>query len=138
MKKYENIVIASDSFKGSLTSMEVSDAAEIGIRNVFPQCNVIKVNVADGGEGTVEVIVKALGGNIHTATVTDPLGRPINATYGIVEQKEVKTAVIEMSAASGLPHLLPEERNPLITSTYGTGLLICMLSPKDVANFLSE
>ena len=83
----KNIVIASDSFKGSLTSMEVSDAAEIGIRNVFPQCNVIKVNVADGGEGTVEVIVKALGGNIHTATVTDPLGRPINATYGIVEQK---------------------------------------------------
>ena len=132
----KNIVIASDSFKGSLTSMEVSDAAEIGIRNVFPQCNVIKVNVADGGEGTVEVIVKALGGNIHTATVTDPLGRPINATYGIVEQKEVKTAVIEMSAASGLPHLLPEERNPLITSTYGTGLLILHALTQGCRKFL--
>lgn len=132
----KNIVIASDSFKGSLTSMEVSDAAEIGIRNVFPQCNVIKVNVADGGEGTVEVIVKALGGNIHTATVTDPLGRPINATYGIVEQKGVKTAVIEMSAASGLPHLLPEERNPLITSTYGTGLLILHALTQGCRKFL--
>jgi len=132
----KNIVIASDSFKGSLTSIEVSDAAEIGIRNVFPQCNVIKVNVADGGEGTVEVIVKALGGNIHTATVTDPLGRPINATYGIVEQKGIKTAVIEMSAASGLPHLLPEERNPLITSTYGTGLLILNALTQGCRKFL--
>lgn len=68
--------------------MEVSDAAEIGIRNVFPQCNVIKVNVADGGEGTVEVIVKALGGNIHTATVTDPLGRPLMPPTELLNRKK--------------------------------------------------
>jgi len=132
----KNIVIASDSFKGSLTSMEVSAAAEIGIRNVFPQCNVIKVNVADGGEGTAEVIVKALGGYMYTTTVTDPLGRPINASYGIVEQQGMKTAVIEMSAASGLPHLLPEERNPLITSTYGTGQLILNALTQGCRKFL--
>ena len=121
MKK---IVIASDSFKGSLTSMEVSIAAEKGIRNVFPDCNVIKVDVADGGEGTVEAVVNALGGYTRTALVSDPIGRPIDATYGIIEQSGIRTAVLEMSAASGLPHLLPEERNPWITSTYGTGEMI--------------
>lgn len=121
MKK---IIIASDSFKGSLTSMEVAIAAKKGIRNVFPQCSITKVNVADGGEGTVETIVKALNGRIHTVSVADPLGRPVNASYGVFESNGLKTAVIEMSSASGLPLLLPEERNPCITSTFGTGELI--------------
>lgn len=132
----KNIVIASDSFKGSLTSMEVSDAVEKGIRKVFPQCNVTKVDVADGGEGTVAAIVKALGGHSHTVAVTDPLGRPINATYGIIEREGVKTAVIEMSAASGLPLLLPQERNPRITSTYGTGELILNALNRGCRKFL--
>lgn len=132
----KNIVIASDSFKGSLTSMEVSDAVEKGIRKVFPQCNVTKVDVADGGEGTVAAIVKALDGYLHTVAVTDPLGRPINATYGIIEQGGVKTAIIEMSAASGLPLLLPEERNPWITSTYGTGELILNAFNRGCRRFL--
>ena len=70
MKK---IVVAPDSFKGSLTSAEVADAVERGIKDVFPQCNVVKAGVADGGEGTVEAIVKAVGGDMYAASVTDPL-----------------------------------------------------------------
>lgn len=121
MKK---IVVAPNSFKGSLTSAEVADAVERGIKDVFPQCNVVKAGVADGGEGTVEAIVKAVGGDMYAASVTDPLGRPIKAAYGIVRSGGVKTAVMEMSAASGLPLLLPDELNPWITSTYGTGEMI--------------
>ena len=121
MKK---IVVAPDSFKGSLTSAEVADAVERGIKDVFPQCNVVKAGVADGGEGTVEAIVKAVGGDMYAASVTNPLGRPVKAAYGIVRSGGVKTAVMEMSAASGLPLLLPDELNPWITSTYGTGEMI--------------
>lgn len=132
----KNIVIASDSFKGSLTSAEVADAAEKGIRRVFSQCNVIKADVADGGEGTVRAIVKAAGGHLYTVVVSDPLGRPVNATYGITEQEGIKTAIIEMSAASGLLHLLPEERNPRITSTYGTGELILNALNRGCRRFL--
>lgn len=114
------IVISSDSFKGSLSSIEVAQAATRGIRAVYPDCETVAVNVADGGEGTVEAIVEALGGEIITATVSDPLGRPISARYGIATTK----AIIEMAAASGLPLLQPEERNPWLTSTYGTGEMI--------------
>ena len=114
------IVIASDSFKGSLSSTEVAQAATRGIQAVYPECEVVAVNVADGGEGTVEAIVEALGGEIVTTIVSDPLGRPIQVRYGIAGEK----AIIEMAAASGLPLLLPEERNPWLTSTYGTGEMI--------------
>lgn len=114
------IVIASDSFKGSLSSTQVATAAERGIKAVCPACEVIRVNVADGGEGTVEAVVEALGGESITTTVSDPLGRPIQAHYGIAGDK----AIIEMAAASGLPLLRKEERNPWLTSTYGTGEMI--------------
>lgn len=117
MKK---IVIASDSFKGSLTSIDVAIAAEKGIKSVFPDCKVVAVNVADGGEGTAEAIADALGGQMVEAQVTDPLGRLITASYGIAGS----TAIIEMAAASGLPILKAEERNPWLTSTYGTGEMI--------------
>lgn len=90
MKDMKKIIVASDSFKGSLTSIEVANAVEIGIKNVFPQCNVIKTNVADGGEGTVEAIIKSLGGVLYTTAVTDPLGRPIEAEYGVVNLNGVK------------------------------------------------
>ena len=114
------IVIASDSFKGSLSSIEVAQAATRGIKAVYPDCEVVAVNVADGGEGTVEAVVDALGGEIVRCTVSDPLGRPIQARYGIAGEK----AIIEMAAASGLPLLQPSERNPWMTSTYGTGEMI--------------
>ena len=114
------IVIASDSFKGSLSSTEVAMAATRGIKTVYPDCEVVAVNVADGGEGTVDAIVEALHGEIVATTVSDPLGRPIQARYGIAGA----TAIIEMAAASGLPLLHPEERNPWLTSTHGTGEMI--------------
>lgn len=114
------IVVASDSFKGSLSSTEVAMAATRGIKAVYPDCEVVAVNVADGGEGIVDAIVEALHGEIIATTVSDPLGRPIQAHYGITGA----TAIIEMAAASGLPLLRPEERNPWLTSTHGTGEMI--------------
>lgn len=126
------IVIASDSFKGSLTSVEVAQAATRGIKAVYPDCDVVAVNVADGGEGTVEAVVDALGGQIVHTTVSDPLGRPIQARYGIAGKK----AIIEMAAASGLPLLSSEERNPWITSTYGTGEMIMDAIQRGCSQFL--
>ena len=126
------IVVASDSFKGSMSSMDVAQAAGEGIREVYPDCQVVAVNVADGGEGTVEAIVDALGGEIVVAKVSDPLGRPIEARYGIAG----KTAIIEMAAASGLPLLKTEERNPWVTSTYGTGEMIMDAIARGCRQFL--
>lgn len=114
------IVVASDSFKGSLSSMEVAESVELGVREVYPDCEVVKVIVADGGEGTTDAVMKELGGDFVTMSVHDPLGRPIEARYGIADD----LAVIEMATASGLTLLSPEERNPLKTSTYGTGEMI--------------
>lgn len=116
------IVVASDSFKGSLSSMQVADAAACGVTDVLPDSDVIKVNVADGGEGTVSALVEGLGGEYRLLTVSDPLGRPVNVSYGFVDGG--CTAVMEMSAASGLPLLGQGERNPMLTSTYGTGEMI--------------
>lgn len=126
------IVIASDSFKGSLTSTEVAYGAEQGIRQVHADAEVVSVNVADGGEGTVEAIVEALGGEIVMTDVHDPLGRIITARYGITGD----TAIIEMAAASGLPLLTPEERNPWLTSTQGTGDMILDAISRGCRRFL--
>lgn len=126
------IVVASDSFKGSLSSTEVAEAAVRGIRQMMPVCEVVGGNVADGGEGTVDAVVEALGGKIVTATVNDPLGRPILARYGVVG----KMAVIEMAAASGLTLLTDEERNPWLTSTYGTGEMIIDAVKRGCRDFL--
>lgn len=119
----KKIVVASDSFKGSLTSLDVAQNVEKAILEVYPLCDVLKVNVADGGEGTMEALQQTLGGVRVSLVVKDPLGREIEATYVILN--DGITAVVEMSAASGLPLLKSDERNPLKTSTYGTGQLIC-------------
>ena len=119
MKK---IVIASDSFKGSLSSAEVAACGERAVHRLFPDCEVVQLPVADGGEGTVETLTAALGGQSVATVVHDPLGRIITAHYGWIAQTQ--TAIIEMAAASGLPLLQPAERNPWLTSTYGTGELI--------------
>lgn len=116
------ILLAFDSFKGSLTSREVADAFEDGVRSVLPDCVVKKVCLADGGEGTAEALVGTLGGKWIEVEVSDPLMRPIRACYGVVD--DGRTAIIEMASASGLTLLAEEERNPLKTSTYGTGQLI--------------
>ena len=116
------IVIAPDSFKGSLTAVEVSDAIEQGVREIFPEAEIVKIPMADGGDGTAQCLVNATGGKIFKEKVTGPLGDEVLASYGILGDK--KTAVIEMAEASGLT-LVPEgKRNPLITTTYGTGQLI--------------
>ena len=116
------IVIAPDSFKGSLTNIEVADAIELGIKEVFPEAEIIKIPMADGGEGTVQCLVNATAGKILRQEVINPLGKKINASYGILGDQ--KTAVIEMAEASGITLISSEERNPLITTTYGTGQLI--------------
>ena len=126
------IVIASDSFKGSMSSVDVAQAAAKGIREVLPDSQVVAVNVADGGEGTVEAIVDALGGEIVKVEVSDPLGRTIEASYGIAGD----TAIMEMAAASGLPLLKSEERNPWLTSTYGTGEMIMDAIARGCRKFL--
>ncbi|MBO4878169.1 MAG: glycerate kinase [Ruminococcus sp.] len=114
-------VIAIDSFKGSLTSPEAGNAAAEGIRRVFPDADIVIGPVADGGEGTADALVSGLNGQFAETEVTDPLGRRITARYGILPDN---TAVIEMAAASGLPLLTDAERDPMHTTTYGTGELI--------------
>lgn len=115
-------VLAPDSFKESMTSLEACNAMEKGIKKVFEDAECIKVPMADGGEGTVEALVSATNGEFIETEVTNPLGKKITAKYGILGDK--KTAVIEMAKASGIELIKREERNPLITTTYGTGELI--------------
>ena len=126
------IVVASDSFKGSMTSIEVAHSAKEGVLQVYPGAAVICVNVADGGEGTVEAIVDALDGEIVEVPVSNPLMQPIIAHYGIAGN----TAIIEMAAASGLPLLTPEQRNPWLTSTFGTGEMIMDAISRGCRHFL--
>ena len=116
------VVIAIDSFKGSVTSMEAGEAVACGVKRVYPEAEVCVCPLADGGEGTTEALVKGMGGRFCTVTVSDPLGRPMQATYGMLE--ESKTAILEMSACAGLPLLKPEERDPMKTTTYGVGEMI--------------
>lgn len=116
------IIVAPDSFKGSLSAVEVCDYIEKGIKNVLPEANVVKIPISDGGEGLVEVMVSATCGEIRKVKTLDPLGRQIESHYGMLGCGT--TAVIEMASTSGLPLLKKEEQNPLITSTYGTGELI--------------
>lgn len=116
------VVIASDSYKESLRAIEVCQAMETGFSAVFPRAEYVQIPIADGGEGTVQSLVDATGGEIITLSVTGPLGEPVEAFYGISQDK--RTAFIEMAAASGLHHVSVEKRNPLITTTKGTGELI--------------
>ncbi|ETX12164.1 glycerate kinase [Marinomonas ushuaiensis DSM 15871] len=121
------IIIAPDSFKESLTALQVAKAIEIGFRYIFPDGEYIKVPMADGGEGTVQSMVDATQGHFVDLEVTGPLGNKVMAQYGILGAKEgelATSAVIEMASASGL-HLVPrEQRNPLYTTSFGTGELI--------------
>ena len=131
---YNKIVVASDSFKGSLTSLEVAQSVAKAVKEAYPSCEVVEVNVADGGEGTMDALQQTLGGRKVILEVSDPLGRPVDASYVILE--DGSTAVLEMSAASGLPLLAPEERNPSKTSTLGTGELIRDALDKGCRKFL--
>jgi glycerate kinase len=116
------VLIAPDSFKESLTAKEVANAIETGWKSVLPQTECIKIPMADGGEGTVQSLVDATNGRLVYTKVTGPLGEIVEAFYGILGDQN--TAIIEMSAASGLHHVPLTQRNPLITTTRGTGELI--------------
>ncbi|MBO5245189.1 MAG: glycerate kinase [Selenomonadales bacterium] len=115
------IVIAPDSYKGSVSAVAVAQAMERGVHKVFPDAQVIKMPIADGGEGTVETMIEASGGTWIEETVVGPLGEPVKAGWGIMG--DGVTGVIEMAAASGLP-LVGDRKNPWVTTTYGTGELI--------------
>ena len=116
------IILAPDSFKGSLTSMEVAAAMEIGVKRVWPDAECVKIPMADGGEGTVQSLLDAVGGELINCTVTGPAGQPVAAAYGLLA--DGTTAVIEMAAASGLALVDDTTRNPLLTTSYGTGELL--------------
>mgnify|MGYP000927947131 FL=1 len=122
MEKQPKVVVAPDSFKGSLTARQVCQAAQEGLRRVWPEAEVVSVPMADGGEGTVQSLVDATAGRIINIDVAGPLGEPVAAFFGVLG--DAVTAVIEMAAASGLPLVPRGRRNPLTATTRGTGELI--------------
>ncbi|MBN1346670.1 MAG: glycerate kinase [Phycisphaerae bacterium] len=117
------VVIASDSFKESLSAQAVCEAIASGVREVVPDAEVTLCPMADGGEGTVEALVAATGGRMLSTEVLGPLGEPIVAAWGMLGGTP-PIAAIEMAAASGLPIVPRSRRNPLLTTTYGTGQLV--------------
>lgn len=116
------VLIAPQSFKGSADAVAVASAIARGVRRVWPRAECVELPLADGGEGTTLALVRATGGEMRSARVHDPLGRDISAQWGVLGDRV--TAVLEMAAASGLPLLRDDERDPRITSTRGTGELI--------------
>lgn len=120
------VVVAIDSFKGSLSSMEAGQAIAEGVKRVYQHAEVVVRPLADGGEGTVEALVEGMGGVFVTKEVTGPLGEKVEAVYGMIESKDdlSKTAIIEMSAAAGITLVPEKSRNPMSTTTYGVGELI--------------
>lgn len=116
------IVIAPDSFKESLSALEIANEIEAGFREIFPQAEYCKLPAADGGEGTVDAMIAATAGRRIDVRVTGPLGEPVAAHYGLLGDNE--TAIIEMASASGLGLVPNEQRNPLRTTSYGTGEMI--------------
>lgn len=128
------IVIAPDSYKESLSAMDVATQIEAGFREIYPDAEYVKLPVADGGEGTVEAMVAATGGRKIKISVTGPTGKPVMAHFGLTGNQHC--AVIEMASASGLECIAPEERNPLITTSYGTGELIRAALDLGVTEFI--
>ncbi len=124
MKK---VILMPDSFKGTMSSIEVCDIMEGVIHKYYPNCKVKKIPVADGGEGTVDCFKEALGGEIISLEVKNPYFEPMNAQYLLID--DGKTAIIEMASCAGLP-LVEERKNPMLTTTYGVGELIADAAKK--------
>jgi glycerate kinase len=127
------VVVAIDSLKGSLTSMEAGRAIEEGIRRVLPETEVIVKPLADGGEGTTEALAEGLGGEMTYVDVHGPLETPVKAGYGLI--RETKTAIMEMAAAAGII-LVGKDKRPLDATTYGVGEMIADAIQKDCRNFI--
>lgn len=128
------VVIAIDSFKGSLSSLQAGRAAEQGIKNAISDAEVKIFPVADGGEGTTDAIVSAMGGETVKLSVHNPLAEEIIASYGVIA--ESKTAIIEMASAAGLTLIDEEQRNPMYTTTYGVGEMIADAIERGCRNFI--
>ncbi|MEZ4903619.1 MAG: glycerate kinase [Spirosomataceae bacterium] len=128
------ILLAPDKFRGSLTASEVCEAMHEGILRAAPTAEVLSIPMADGGEGTTDILTYNAKGEIQKALVLDPLGRAIQAEWGLAA--DLKTAYMEMASASGLRLLQPKERNPLLTSTFGTGQLIQAAIDKGVSTIV--
>ena len=116
------VVVAPNAFKGSLSAPQAAAAIARGVREVFPEAEVVEIPVADGGDGTLEALVTAHRGDYTPAEVEGPLGEPVQAAYGLIDQG--RTAVVELASASGLVLLAPANRDPRRTSTYGFGQLL--------------
>lgn len=136
------IVVAPDSFKGSVTAIEACRAIATGISRVVPKAQIVEIPMADGGEGTVDALIASTGGRWRQVVVSGPLGEEVEATYGILgvpqgaSNGEGKTAVIEMAAVAGLALVPEEKRNPLHTTTYGLGQLILDALGHSCRNFI--
>ena len=130
------IVVASDSFKGSIDSWKVAEAVAEAVLELHPACTVVRLSVADGGEGTTEALCKAFSGEMVSVRVRGPLGDPVEARYCIAGPSGNRTAVLEMSQASGLYLIGAERRNPSLTSTFGTGEIIADALDKGCRRFL--
>lgn len=133
------VVVAIDSLKGSLSSLEAGRAISEGIKNVYKSASVEVRPLADGGEGTVEALAVGMNGKIEYVTVTGPVGEAVKAAYGILDESDSvkeKTAIIEMSAAAGITLVKDEERNPLKTTTYGVGEMIKDAIQKGCRHFI--
>ncbi len=128
------IVVAVDTFKGSLSSLEAGSAISEGIHRVMDDAKVVVRPLADGGEGTVEALALGMNGRIENVKVTGPLGDMVKASYGIID--ETQTAIIEMSAAAGITLVAEPDRNPLNTTTYGVGEMISDAINKGCRNFI--
>lgn len=128
------VTIAIDSLKGSLSSLEAGKAIGTGVKKAWPEAEVCVRPLADGGEGTVEAVTSAMGGEMVTLRVTGPLGEPVDCVYGVI--RESRTAVLEMAGAAGITLLKDEERNPLKTTTYGVGEVIWDAVKRGCRHFL--
>ncbi len=126
------IVLAPDSFKGCLSAAEVAAIMASVLRELHPEWEIVELPLADGGEGTVDAVMSALGGKLLQAAVSDPLGRQVTARYGLCGE----LAVVEVAEACGLRHLAPKERNPLIATTRGVGELLLAARGQGASRFL--
>ena len=129
---YRKVVVAPDSFKGCLSAQEVASTLASALRGLHPDWEVVENPLADGGEGTVDVLTPALGGEFRLAVVSDPLGRPVTARYGLLDD----TAIVEVAEACGLKWLEPSERNPLTANTYGVGELLMAARKEGARRFV--
>ncbi|MDO4638603.1 MAG: glycerate kinase [Leptotrichia hongkongensis] len=128
------VVISPDSFKESMSAKEVCDCVERGILSIFPEWEIKKVPMADGGEGTLESLIDATNGKIYNEETLNPLGEKIISKYGILGDKNI--AIIEMASTSGIELIPSEKRNPYITTTYGTGQLMLKALDHDVERII--